>query len=274
MGRTFLGSTRWIALLVVVFSAAASRALAEAAAPEVAEPASEIEPEAMELLMRSAAFIAKAQQLHFVTEVTYDVRQESGQLLEFGARRATSVRRPDRVRVEVQSRDGNQTLFLFDGKKVTLLDRDENVYATAERPGSIDDVLDFTLKELETPVPLAEMLYTRFPDLIREKVHSIYTVGEETLDGTRCQHLAARGDEVDAQFWIALGGEPVPRRVVLSYKQEEGQPQFRAQIADWSFASTGQDASFEFQPPEGAEAVPFLLHARETAPPDKKEGAP
>jgi hypothetical protein len=244
--------------------------MAETAAPEIAEPASEIEPEAMDLLMRSAEFLAKAQQLRFVTEVTYDVRQESGQLLEFGARRATSVRRPDRLRVEVQNRDGNQTLFVFDGKKLTLLDRDENVYATAERAGSIDDMLDFTLRELETPVPLAEMLYSGFPDRLRQKVRAIYTVGEETLDGARCQHLAVRGDDVDAQFWIAVGTEPVPRRVVLTYKHEDGQPQFRAQLAEWDFAPAGKDASFEFQPPPGAEAVPFLLHAREAAPLEKK----
>jgi hypothetical protein len=257
----------WLLAVLLSIPAAPVRAQQEATGTD--EPAAEEnEPEALAALLASAEFLARAPRLHFATEVEYDVRQDSGQMLEFGARRSTTLRRPDRLRVEVQNRDGNQHVMFFDGKKIALLDRDENVYATAERAGNIDDVLDFTLEELETPVPLAELLYSDFPARLRQKIQGIYTVGAETLHGVRCQHLALRGDEVDAQFWIAIGPEPLPRRIVLSYKHAGGQPQFRADFVEWDLSPRARDKEFAFEAPEGAEAVPFLLRTKET-----KEGS-
>jgi hypothetical protein len=262
-------------LFVSILSVLTGRALAQVpAAPAPDGSAAEIEPEAMDVLIHSAEFLAKTQQFSFVSHLAFDVRQDSGQLLEFGARRATEVRRPDRLRTEVQTRNGDRTLVLFDGKVITLLDQDENVYATAPHAGTIDDMLDFTLKELETPVPLAEILSSRFPERLRDRIRSIYSLGEETLDGTPCDHLAARGDEVDVQFWVATGAEPLLRRVVLTYKQAEGQPQFRADLGDWLLgpAAAGKPDDFEFKPPAGAEAIPFLLHSRQTAPSTAPKG--
>jgi hypothetical protein len=271
---------RW--LLAGLLAGAAGQALAQQAAPspqaETGGDDDPIEPEAMATLMAAAEFLAHQERFHFVTEVAYDVRQDSGQLLEFGAQRSTWVHRPDKLQVETQVRDGNRAQFVFDGKTVTLLDQDENVYATAQRPGNIDAALDFTLDELETPVPLAEILYSHFPEHLRQRVRSAYTVGDETLNGVACDHVAVRGDEVDVQFWIATGPNPLLRRVVLTYKHAEGQPQFRADFVEWTLgagtAAREPEPSFEFKPPAGAQPIPFLLHTREVAPGAKgKEGS-
>ena len=49
-----------------------------------------------------------------------------------------------------------------------------------------------------------------------------------------CDHIAARTATVDFQVWVAEGERPLPRRVVITYLEEEGQPQFRAQFSDWN----------------------------------------
>jgi hypothetical protein len=233
------------------------------------EPAEELEEEAMGALLKTAELLGSAQRLSFTADVEFDVRQDSGQLLEFGARRRATLRRPDRARVEVERRDGNRGMLLFDGQQVVLFDEDERVYASAEHPGSIDAMLDFTLDQLETPVPLADMLYTSLPDLMRERMKSGYLVGEETVDGIACDHLAFRTDDIDAQLWVARGDQPLPRRIVLSYKNAEGQPQFRADFVEWSLEPETPDSLFEFKPPEGAERLPFLVRT----PPPQQEGA-
>jgi hypothetical protein len=235
--------------------------------------AQDIDPEAQALLLRSAELLAGKQRFHFVTEVEHDVRQDSGALLEFGARRETTVSRPRSVRVEAETREGQRSLVIFDGKQIALLDRDENVYATAERAGNIDEIVDFVRNELETPVPLSEMIDTRFPKLVRERVQAIYSVGEETLHGKRCEHLAAEGDGVDAQFWIALDGEPLPCRIVLTYKHAEGNPQFRANFLEWNLAPELSADLFRFEPPQHAERIPFLLPARQAPAAEPKPGA-
>jgi hypothetical protein len=250
--------------------------LPAAAVAEDADPAAAVEkdvdPEAHALLMRSAEFIAGKQGFRFVTEIQYDVRQDSGQLLEFGTRRETTVQRPRSARVEAENRAGELSLVLFDGENVTLFDRDENVYAVAERKGTLDEMVAFVRNELETPVPLSEIIVARFPEILKEKIGGIYSAGEETLAGKRCEHLAVEGEAVDAQFWVALDGDPVLCRIVLTYKHAEGNPQFRASFVEWDLDPKLSADLFRFEPPKGAERIPFLLPARKAPAAEPKTG--
>ena len=45
------------------------------------------------------------------------------------------------------------------------------------------------------------------------------------------------------QLWIARGKEPLPRRVVITYKNAPGQPQFRADLYDWKIGGAAADAA-------------------------------
>ena len=88
-----------------------------------------------------------------------------------------------------------------------------------------------------------------------------YYVGESKISGVMCDHLALRGDKQDVQVWIARGDEPVPRRIVITYRELEGQPQFWVQFAEWDFSPDLSDATFNFSPPEGAQRVQFFVDA-------------
>ena len=59
------------------------------------------------------------------------------------------------------------------------------------------------------------------------------------------------------QLWIAQGDQPLPRRLVLTYKKAEGQPQFWAQFSDWNLSPEVPDSLFVFTPPEGAAKIAF-----------------
>ena len=52
-------------------------------------------------------------------------------------------------------------------------------------------------------------------------------------------------------------GDPLPRRVVITYRQELGQPQFRADLTAWDLAPDLPESLFGFTPPEGGERVPI-----------------
>jgi hypothetical protein len=86
-------------------------------------------------------------------------------------------------------------------------------------------------------------------------------VDQETVGGKSAEHLAARTDDLDFQVWIASGDEPVPLRVVLTYKRETGQPQFSATMSDWNFHPKIDPSTFTFVPPAGAESVAFMVPA-------------
>ena len=61
------------------------------------------------------------------------------------------------------------------------------------------------------------------------------------------------------QLWIAQGDQPLPRRRVITYKDAEGQPQFRAQFSEWNLSPDAPDSPFAFTPSEGATKIAFAL---------------
>ncbi|MFY9942197.1 MAG: DUF2092 domain-containing protein, partial [Desulfobacterales bacterium] len=85
-------------------------------------------------------------------------------------------------------------------------------------------------------------------------------------------HLAVRSAEVDLQVWITQGDQPLPRRVVLTYKNAPGRPQFRADLSDWDLSPKLAADSFAFTPPAGAEQIPLLAPVRQQGSPPMQKG--
>jgi hypothetical protein len=133
----------------------------------------------------------------------------------------------------------------------------ENVYATAARPGSVDEAIAYFVHDLGMRFPLAEMLTSQLAQRLPEQVRVADYVEAASIAGVPCDHLALRGDEADMQVWVAQGQHPLPRRVVITYRHADGRPQFWAQFSDWNLAPEAPDALFTFTPPAGAAQIAF-----------------
>ena len=227
-------------------------------AQQSAEAASSGEGKAMATLMKTAEFLAKTQRFSVTADIGYDVEQDWGQKLEFGTTRKITVRRPDRLAVDITDRDGTRRGFRFDGKQVAFFGVDEKVYATAQKSGDIDTALAYFIRDLQMPLPLAELVSKNLPKILKDRASEAYFVEEATIAGTRCEHIALRNNLVDAQLWIAKGDQPLPQRVVLTYKRDNGQPQFWANFLDWNLSPDAPDALFTFTPAEGAAQIQFV----------------
>ena len=79
-------------------------------------------------------------------EITFDDILPSGQKIQYSASKDVAVRRPDRVYAESQSDQGNMR-FWYDGKNMTLMDVNLNVYAKVPVPPIIDDALDHIMEK-------------------------------------------------------------------------------------------------------------------------------
>ena len=88
--------------------------------------------------MKAAEFLAKAQRFSVKADMEYDVIKDWGQKLEFGASRTITVKRPDRISVDIVDRDGTKRGFRFDGKQIAFFGLNEKVYATAAKAGDLD----------------------------------------------------------------------------------------------------------------------------------------
>jgi hypothetical protein len=246
--------------LAVVLVPGAGPVLAATAAP--AAVAAGEDTEARAILRNMADCLARAQGFRVEVRSGYDAIQQSGQRVEFGERRRILLRRPDLLRVETERSDGVQGLVLFDGKGITAFRPEENVYARVEKPGTVDGAIVYLVRDLQITLPLAPLFLTALPQYLDKRIESVAYVEEDALFDVPTDHLAARGADVDLQVWIAQGEQPVPRRIVITYKTAEGQPQFWADLSGWDLSPEAAADRFSFTPPAGAEHVPFLAPVR------------
>jgi len=207
------------------------------------------------LLKESADFLAAQSRFGFRAHVGYDVVQLNGQKLEFGSTRKVTVRRPDRIRIEVTQRDGDRMVLFFDGEQIAIDLPEEKAYVAARRPGTLDAAIDYLVDDLDTPAPMHEFLSSNFYDGMKDAILSGFYVGEAAVGERRCHHFALRTAEVDGQIWIEDGDRPLPCRLVITYKREKGSPQFWAQFHDWDLSPKTPDRLFEYTAPEGAEKL-------------------
>jgi hypothetical protein len=255
-GRSLALRAASVAALALAMAMPANAQQAAAAAKKPPAPAAS-QTMAREILMRMAGYLGGAEKFSVSLRTGYDTVQKSGQKIEFNEARKVVLSRPDKLRAEGERSDGAKTQVVFNGKEITLVDAASNVYATAPQPGNIDQSIVYFVSDLGMRLPLAVMLLTRMPAELEARVKSIDYVEKTAVLGKPAHHLAARTDTVDFQVWVADGDQPVPLRVVITYKKAAGQPQFWAQFSDWNLAPAVSDATFAAQIPAGAQKIAF-----------------
>jgi len=270
-----LGMTRWtlasataLALVLGAVGLIATGRAAEAAAKKAPPAAAaKVDTHAAEIVQRMAERIAAADRFSIGGEVAWDVVQSDGQTLEFGATRELVMQRPNHLRVDIDLREGGKRRLLYDGKQIVLEDLEQKVYAIHPYTGPVDDMVEFVSDRLGIPVALSDFLSPDLPKLLGEHLASASYVGESTVDGVRCDHVALRNEIGGMQLWVAKD-DSLPRRITITYEHETGRPQFRARLTGWDLSPQVTDATFAFDPPKDAEKIAFA--PRPTT--GKKEG--
>ncbi len=264
MNRTLkrrVNITLWLTAAAILPGCAEQQPMIQPASWASQEILPEVGPEpsaAKDILLRMANFLAKAQNFTVNIADNYDAVQASGQKLEFSANRKVTVSRPNGLKVEHEESHGDKQIVLYDGQNITVFSPNENLYAQTARPGGIDEAIKYFLKDLNMRLPLAMLLVSQLPTELERRTESLDYVEKTMIYGQSAHHLAARTETVDYQVWVAAGSKPVPLRVVLTYKNADGQPQFRAQLSDWRFGPQISAAEFTFTPPAGAKKIAFL----------------
>lgn len=223
------------------------------------------ERDAKKILMAMAKTLAEAPRFSVNLNGSYEVLQASGQKIEFGEKRRVIVSRPNGLRVEVEHSDGESHLVLYDGKTITAYTPNQYVYAQVSKPGGIDEAVTYFLKDLHMRLPLAALLLSRLPDELEKRTVSLEYVEKDVIHDMPVHHIAGRTDTVDYQIWVPANAPPLPLRVVLTYKNAEGQPSFRADFSDWNLNPQIPDNQFVFTPPEGARKIAFLAQLPKVA---------
>jgi hypothetical protein len=226
------------------------------APPPAAKPAAPA-PDPRVILQKMCDFLKSQPQFTYKAEVVDDEVYQGGKKLQYGVDMETFVRRPDRLRVNADG-DLIDKQFYFNGKTITLYDKDHNVYGVLPVPPDIESALAKANKEFGVRVALTDLTSPKLGDVMNKRIKDAVYVGLHKVRGVPCHHLALDGDEAHVQIWIEAGDKPLPRKVVMTAKQTPGSPAWMAYLYDWNLSPQLPDNLFVFTPPEGAQKIKFI----------------
>ncbi len=102
-------------------------------------------------------YLGQAQFFSVRAEVWQDFQLSSGQRIQSGRTIDLQVRRPNRLRAEIQSTRRNREL-VYDGAAFTLLNRAQNFYGTVRTSGSLDEAMDVASERFGIAIPLEDFI--------------------------------------------------------------------------------------------------------------------
>jgi len=227
-----------------------------------------VEPSARKALKIVNDYMRDADSFTFTMQTVKDeLVGDTHQMIQYAGVHDVAVRRPDKLKVRSYGDLGEIRLW-YDGSRMTVLDildynvepdevlGDNMTYTWVEAPDTIDAALDYVDKNFGFAPPMISLVKTNPLEIINEMATSGFYVGLNHVRGVRCHHLAYTTEFVDVQLWIDNGLTPLIRKIVITYKEEPGSPQFTAYFTDWDFSPHLPDSVFKFLKPKSALLVP------------------
>jgi hypothetical protein len=215
--------------------------------------ASADEADAKRLLKAMADYLTAQQAISFDYDAILEVVTKDEQKLALAGSGTVTLNRPDKILATRSSGFANVEMS-FDGKTLTLLGKDLNIYAQEDVPGTVDHLVD-ELRKHNRPLPAADLLLANPYEALMADVVDVKDLGSGMIGGVECDYLAFRAKEVDWQIWIAQGEHPYPCRYVINSKLTDGEPQYSIQIRDWKTGDAVAAADFSFTNPTDAKKV-------------------
>ena len=210
--------------------------------------------EAKRLLKAMSDYLDAQKAISFDYDAALEVVTNDKQKLALASSGTVTLNRPDKIRA---ARAGGfvDVETLFDGKTLTLLGKNANKYTQLEFPGTIDQLIDELRNKYDRPLPAADLLASNSYTALMEDVYDSKDLGSGVINGTECDFLAFRQDEVDLQVWIAQGDNPYPCRYVLTSRLVTDGPQYSVEFRNWNAGEKVAKDDFAFQNSTNAEKI-------------------
>jgi hypothetical protein len=228
-------TVRWFALLGTLLTMSIS----------LVSQASAENGDAEKLLKGMADYVASQKTLAVTFDSDIEVITSNLQKIQFTSSGQVQLSRPDKLRA---TRTGGyrDVEIVFDGKTLTVNNKDGKDYAQIEAAGTAEELIDVLREKHGVVAPGADLLLSNVFNIMMTDVVEAAVIGKGVIDGVECDHLAFRNMETDWQIWIESGAKPIPRKYVITSKGIAEAPQYTLRIKDWK-SDVAADA-FAFKP--------------------------
>jgi hypothetical protein len=240
-------------LLTLAWPLAAQNTAADSAPPQLG-PEQAITADAQAVIDRMTATLQGLTTFSISATASRDEVIAYGYKLQYNERATLTVQRPNRLRAEISGDYRNRTI-VYDGSKLAMYSPDDAAHVQLDAPDTLAKLIGGLL-DAGVELPLIDVLYQGTAGTLTEGVRTGLRVGEVSINGVPCDHLAFRQASVDWQIWVEKGERALPRKIVITTRYQVGDPQWQATL-DWNLKPAIDASTFAFKAPEGSTEIPF-----------------
>jgi hypothetical protein len=237
---------------------ALAQAPAPAPAPQTAPATAEtsaplVSAEAIERLNAMGAYLRSLKAFTVTADVTSDLVLDSGQKIETAQAVQMSARIPDKLYIDASSAVRHRQIY-YNGKTVTIYAEKLKYYGSFPAPATIAATVTAAADKYGLEVPLADLFLWGTSASDTKAITEAFFIGPQRVGGVLCQQFAFRQPGVDWQVCIEPGKAALPRKLIVTSTDEDGQPQHRS-VLTWKTGASLADSKFTFVPPKGATPI-------------------
>ena len=151
--------------------------------------------QAKALFKAMSDYLAAQKAISFAIDSTLEVVTDQDQKLGLASSGTLTLKRPDKLHATRMGGFANVEM-VFDGKTLTVLGKNANMFAKAEEPGTIDQLVDVLRDKYKRPVPAADLLMADPYKELMPLVVEAKDLGSGVIRGVECKK------------WIGRSGSP------------------------------------------------------------------
>lgn len=227
-----------------------------AAAPSQAKPPPAVEPRAIAALERMGAFLRDQQSFTVRMSTETDYVLDNGQKVQLGATGDVRVRRPDRLRADIES-DRKDRQYYYDGTSFTIYGPKVGFYATVSAPPTILQTADMLQEKYGLELPMVDLFRWGTDEADTGEITGASYIGVAKVDGVDTDQYAFRQPGLDWQIWIQRGEKPVPKKLVLTTTDDRARPERTVELS-WELGVRHPDSDFAFTPPKDSQQIKLV----------------
>lgn len=255
----FMLSSAFVSLSQLPYTANAEE---EAKTETTAPAAAPFDPDVLEILVEMSDTLSENKTFSFDAFITNDITLDSGQTVQVGGKLTALVQKPDNAYAKFVGDISTREVW-YSGTEITVYNENKNFYGQIKTPDNIDATMDFLIDTYDFSLPLADILNNDPYDSFMETTKSGIIMGDSMVGGKECTHLAMRAEYVDWQVWVSNEDPALPCKLVINYREIEGEPQYQAVFFNWNLNPEIAADAFKPKLPKDAVKINFIDFKKE-----------